>query len=181
MSLNVAASHAYFKNLKCAYTGLPITVRAVSHGNSQALFFSPDAFDPTIFRGSSKDLFALLGTRGGVRGAARNGAELVCPYTGAQMTVKEVTGLGYQALGGFSPTTPCNDPVEFARALMTRGGKVPAKAPKPTPAPKMAKISPVENGESGPETPMALAHDVVDRLVHKVAKPIKVSMSTKGA
>ena len=177
MSLNVSASQVYFKNLKCAYTGQPMSVKAISRGSAPAMFFSPDAFDPTFFRDTSQELFAMLGTRDGVRGAARNGGELVCPYTGNQMTINHAAGLGFQALGGFSPSTPVADPVAYARAVMSRKGKVSPKAPKAQPPPKVAARAPVEKGEPAPTTSIDLARETADRLVHMTAKPVTVSMA----
>ena len=135
MALNVPASQKFLKSLKCAYTGKTVEVRAISSGDRPPLYFSPDAFDPTDLHKSSESLFAALGTRDGVQGAARDGAEFVCPYTGAKMSVKPIPGFGHQAVGGFSPSTPVADPVAFARAMLMRGGVVPKSAPKPTPPP----------------------------------------------
>ena len=144
MSLNVPASQAYMKNLRCAYTGKPVSVLAISSGDRPVLYFSPDAFDPLGFLPTSEELFAALGVRGGIIGAARNGAELKCPYTGAEMAINFVKGFGYQAVGGFCPSDPDADPVAFARSMMMRDGKVPKSAPKHAPPPKARSLEVTE-------------------------------------
>lgn len=180
MSLIVPASQSFLKTLKCAYTGEPVTVLAVSNGRSPVMFFSPDAYDPTAFHPASTELFSNLGRRNGVAGACGGGRELICPYTGASMTIEEVKGLGYRAVGGFSPSTPMADPVEFARAMLTRNGKVPSKAPKQTPKPKVTGIAPVERGSIDQVSSVDLARETADKLLHKTAKPITVSMSVSA-
>lgn len=132
MPLNEISPDRIFRGLKCAYTGKPVTVRVVAAGKSMPVYFSPDAFDPmTESFPSSEALFAALSQRGGVAGAASGGNELVCPYTGAKMTVVKTTA-GFSASGGFSPAKPLSDKVAFARAMRARGGVVPDDAPKPS-------------------------------------------------
>ena len=165
MPLNVPARQRCLRNLKCAYTGREIEVRMFEDPAGRAWFFSPDAYDPA--RDPSPDsvaLFSALSCRDGIRGAARNGAELVCPYTGARMRpVHDATG--YYATGGFSPSTPVRGPEAFARLMLTRGGTVPADAPKIPAAPVSIAARPVEEvevPESGRDL-TALADDVADR------------------
>jgi hypothetical protein len=148
MPLNVPASQTYLRNLKCAYTGKPIKVLMVSAGEAPPRYFSPDAFDPSDVFETSAELFAQLGTRDGIRGAAKNGAELVCPYTGEQMSVQKVPACGFQAVGGFHPMAPMDDPIEFARAMMTRNGVAPKDAPKKSPPPKASLRTEAETDES---------------------------------
>ena len=144
MSLNVTASQAFLKGLRDAYTGKLITVTAISAGDRSPLYFSSDAFDPANFLPTPEALFAALGTRGSIIGAARNGRELVCPYTGQGMSVEAVKGFGYRAIGGFSPSEPKADPVDFARACLMRDGKVPKKAPRHPPAVKARVVIEIE-------------------------------------
>ena len=131
MPLNEISPDRIFRGLKCAYTGRPVTVRVVAAGKGMPVYFSPDAFDPmTDSFPSSEALFAALSQRGGVTGAASGGNELVCPYTGAHMTIVR-TPAGFSASGGFSPAKPLADKVAFARAMLTRGGVLPESAPQP--------------------------------------------------
>ena len=148
MSLNVPATQIYLRHLKCAYTGKPVQVRMVSVGEAPPQYFSPDAFDPSDVFETSAELFAQLGTRDGVRGAAKGGAELVCPYTGVQMTVQKVPPCGFHAVGGFHPMHPMTDPIEFARAMLMRNGVVPKDAPKKTPPPKASLRTEAEADEN---------------------------------
>ena len=129
MPINVTAKQPYLRKLVCAYTGKPIEVKMVSFGGRDPVYFSWDAYDPGAFVSSSAELFRALGTRNGVEGAARNGKELVCPYTGAPMTVERREGLGFRAVGGFRPSEPQTDPALYARCVMSRGGVVPPGAP----------------------------------------------------
>lgn len=130
MPLNEISPDRIFRGLKCAYTGKPVAVRVVAAGKGMPVYFSPDAFDPmTDSFPSSEALFAALSQRGGITGAASGGNELVCPYTGAHMTVVRTAG-GFSASGGFSPAKPMSDKVAFATAMLTRGGVAPDTAPK---------------------------------------------------
>ena len=130
MPLNEISPDRIFRGLKCAYTGKPVTVRVVAAGKGMPVYFSPDAFDPMMESfPSSEELFAALSQRNGVSGAASGGNELMCPYTGARMTVVR-TVCGFSASGGFSPSKPVADKTAFARAMLTRGGVVPDAAPK---------------------------------------------------
>lgn len=165
MPLNVPARQRCLRNLKCAYTGREIEVRMFEDPSGRAWFFSPDAYDPA--RDAVPDsvaLFSALSCRDGIRGAARNGAELVCPYTGARMHPVH-DAAGYYATGGFSPSTPVRRPEAFARLMLTRNGVVPADAPKLPAVPVSVTARPVEETEV-PESERdltALADDVADR------------------
>lgn len=178
MSLNVPASQAFLKNLRCAYTGKPVSVLMVSAGDRPPLYFSPDALDPSEFRGTPEELFAALGARNGVRGAARNGRELKCPYTGAEMYVESVKGFGFRAVGGFCPSEPVPDPVDFARAMLARGGKVPKGAPQHAPPPR-AKA----REESEPAAPAPSlgekAFESAEKTLRNLA-PAKTTVTVQG-
>lgn len=178
MSLNVPATQAYFRHLRCAYTGKPITVLAISAGDRPPLYFSPDAFDPSEFHKTPEELFAALGTRDGIVNAARNGKELQCPYTGNEMTIDFVKGFGYRAVGGFCPSEPLVDPVKFARALLMRGGKVPKGAPKPTPAPRARVIEETEPAAPKPSLSDAAAAKAENML--RDLAPRKVTVPVRG-
>jgi hypothetical protein len=178
MSLNVPATQAYFRNLRCAYTGKPVTVLAVSAGHTSPIYFSPDAFDPSEFYQKPEDLFAALSIRDGVVNAARHGKELVCPYTGAEMTINFVKGFGYQAIGGFCPSEPDTDPVIFARSMMMRGGKVPKDAPKHAPPPKARSLEVTEPAAPKP----TLSDDVAakaENILRDLA-PKKTTVPVRG-
>lgn len=122
MSLNAEATNRFFKGLKCPYTGKKITVRVVAHGKHKPMYFSPDAYDPTMPHGSIKELLEKTSTRNGIIGYLPPGKERVCAYTGNALTLAE-TGSMFSFTGGFSPRTPNADPLAFARMLWTRNGK----------------------------------------------------------
>jgi hypothetical protein len=178
MSLNVPATQVYFRNLLCAYTGKPVSVLAISSGDRAPLYFSPDAFDPSFFVSTPEELFAALGTRDGVAGAARHGAELKCPYTGAEMTLNYVKGFGYQAVGGFRPSEPLSDPVAFARSMLMRNGKVPKSAPKHTPPPKARALEVAE-----PPAPKPRLSDEAAAKAENILRdlaPTKTTVTVQG-
>ena len=184
MSVNVVAKIPMLKRLSCAYTGVPAEVRVVSHRGAEPLYFSPTAFDPSEFQDSAEALFQKLSMRDGVQGAAAGGAELVCPYTGARMTVEDVPGFGVRAKGGFSPSQPVASPALFARLMMTRGGVVPEGAPEYVPVRVAARDlvdGPEERPDPSPVTEAA-AREMAERLLHgrdgKVTVPVQ---GRKGA
>lgn len=178
MSLNVKANFPFFKNLKCAYTGNPVEVRMVSAKARPPVYFSPDAFDPGEFVPTSQQLFALLGFRDGVDGAASGTARLVCPYTGAEMTIEHVPGLGYHAIGGFRPSIPMSDPAAFAKAMLRRRGEAPADAPE------SARVQAVEREDTSPEEgPAQVSRDLALEHAESVLKdklPVKTSVVVPG-
>lgn len=178
MALNVPASQAFLKNLKCAYTGKPVTVQMVASEAQRALYFSPDAFDPSDFHETPEGLFAGLGTRDGVRGAARNGSELICPYTGETMTVVYSKGFGYRASGGFRPGALRQDPIDFARGMLMRNGVVPAGAPKHAPPPRITPRDETEPAEAKPSLSGGAA-EAADKVLRDLAPP-KVSVTVRG-
>lgn len=145
MSINIVVDDTVFKGLRDPYTDQPITVRVVAGRSGPPLFFSPDAFDPTVPETSPVDLFKKLSTRRGVIGVAREDAALICPYTGEVLTVRSTeTGLAYVE-GGFSPSTPVPNRMDFARAIWMRGGEIPEELRGAT-RPRVAarRIEPVE-------------------------------------
>lgn len=146
MSLNVEMKAPYMAKLVCAYTGKPAKVRMVSVGDCPPIYFASAAYDPSAYVQTAAELLKALGTRNGVDGAARNGAELVCPYTGVRMSIEKVEGLGFHAVGGFNPAAACTDPQKFAAAMLMRGG-VPAKN-----APAALRVS--ASREDGPPETM---------------------------
>jgi hypothetical protein len=178
MSLNVPASQAYFRNLRCAYTGKPVSVLAVSTGNTSPIYFSPDAFDPSNFVPTPEELFVSLGTRGGIVNAARNGGELKCPYTGAEMSINYIKGFGYQAIGGFCPSEPVSDPVTFARSMLMREGKVPKDAPKHAPPPKARSLEVTEPAAPKP----SLSEDAASKAegILRDLAPKKTTVPVRG-
>ena len=121
MPLNVLAENRVFKGLTCPYTGRPVSVRVIAAGRDRPMYFSPDAFDPSSVQESPVKLLELAGTRNGIAGALTNGNELICPYTGNRMSIRQVPG-GYCLKGGFSPSSPQHDLYKFASDMRMRGG-----------------------------------------------------------
>lgn len=120
MPLNEIATQSCFRGLTCPYTGRKVTVRVVA-GAGQPMFFSPDAFDPSMPVGSAAELMRLVGMRDGVMGALPPGGETACPYTGRQMTLRSGRA-GFWFDGGFSPGRPVEGAARFAALMRTRGG-----------------------------------------------------------
>jgi hypothetical protein len=129
MAINAIMKDTYLKNLKCAYTGASVQVRMTGLTGKNPIYFVEGAFDPGECVKDAVTLLRLLGTREGVMGIAREGKELVCPYTGEVMRL-EKTAMGYHAVGGYRPQLPVHDPFLLARQMMTRDGVVPPNAPK---------------------------------------------------
>lgn len=180
MSLNIEPKIPYLRKLVCAYTGKPAAVRMVSDRGAEPLFFSPDAFDPGSWVADSVELFRLLGTRDGIVGAARNGRELTCPYTGAKMTVERHPSLGVRASGGFRPGKPVQDPAAFARAMMSRNGKVPEGAPGSRPAMSAARREDTYEEVDAPTVSADAAMTEAENILKdKVA--VKTSVTVPGA
>ena len=123
MPLNEIATQSCFRGLVCPYTGKKVTVRVVA-GAGLPMFFSPDAFDPSMPMESAEELMRLVGMRGGMMGALAPGKETVCPYTGKQMTFRSGRA-GFWFDGGFSPSRPVEGAARFAALMKTRGGKGP--------------------------------------------------------
>jgi hypothetical protein len=168
MSLNVPASQSFLKHLRCAYTGKAVTVRVVSSADRAPLYFSPDAWDPLDFVGSSEELFAMAGTRDGIRGAVKDGAELMCPYTARMMRI-EKTSMGYHLVGGFSPGSPMTDPVEFARCMSMRHGLLPPTAPHAVLV-RATKVERVDREVAPPAVTEQAAEKLVERIVTRGRK-----------
>ncbi|MFA7120814.1 MAG: hypothetical protein WC277_05000 [Bacilli bacterium] len=120
MPLNEIATQSCFRGLTCPYTGRKVTVRVVA-GAGQPMFFSPDAFDPSMPVESAAELMRLVGMREGVMGALPPGGESACPYTGRQMTLRSGRA-GFWFDGGFSPGRPVEGAARFAALMRTRGG-----------------------------------------------------------
>lgn len=131
MPINAEMKEPYLRKLKCAYTGAAVTVRMSGTKAAARLFFVTGAVDPGEWRKSAEELMVILGTREGVVGAARDGAELLCPYTGKKMAIERSKEFGFRAIGGYRPTQPVTDPFKLAADMMTRGGVTPKNAPKP--------------------------------------------------
>jgi hypothetical protein len=172
MALNIVANIPYLRKLVCAYTGKPVKVHAVSDGQHDPLYFSSDAFDPGTFVNSSEKLFKMLGTRMGVEGAASGGAELTCPYTGNRMTISHTPGIGFRAVGGFRPASPMKHPADFARAMMSEMGKVPADAPEAS-VTRVAASRREDNSEEAP--PPIISMDDARGMAEDILKPSHVA------
>ena len=176
MALNIEPKIPYLRKLVCAYTGEPVTVRMVSDRGGAPLYFSPDAFDPGSWVKDSVELFKKLGMRDGVDGAARNGRQLVCPYTGAKMSVENHPSLGVRASGGFRPGKPVANPVDFARAMMSRGGKVPSGAPAARAAVGASRREDASEGVDAPRVSKDLALAEAESIL-KDKLPVKTSVT----
>lgn len=176
MHLNTVATNKFFHGLVCPYTGKKISVRVVAHGRRKPMYFSPDAFDPSIACDSAEALLQKAGTRNGIIGAVQ-GDKLTCPYTGNKLTLVKI-GDSFSLDGGFRPSALHDEATEFGRMLWTRNGKftgqeimfskvnviVMEREPVETdPAAKTDEIS----GE---------AMDAVGELAHSLVKPVSVSV-----
>jgi len=131
MAINAIMKDKYLRELKCAYTGKTVQVRMTGIEGGKPLYFVEGAFDPGDWIKTSKELMKAIGTRDGIEGAVRDGAEFNCPYTGARMSIERHPDLGYRTLHGFRPSIPVGDPFLVARNMMTRDGVAPKNAPKP--------------------------------------------------
>ena len=179
MAFNAAADNPYFRDLVCAYTDRPLTVRVAAAGGRPPVFFSPDAFDPGERCKDLEDLIDRLGTRRGIIGALSGPAALVCPYTGARMSVKKDT-LGFYAEGGFHPRHAVPDPAELARGLMMRGGRLPEGAPQLRARVTARSLEEAEAPlKDTSDAPTDEALEVASR-VHAETAPKKVSVTVPG-
>ena len=120
-SINEVATQKVFKDLTCAYTGKKVTVRVVAAGGSRPLFFSPDAFDPSLPADSLPELLRKASRRNGVEGAVSDENVLKCPYTGAPMSILKDAS-GFSLTGGFRPSCPDPDASRFAYNMTLRNG-----------------------------------------------------------
>ena len=123
MPLNEIATQSCFRGLVCPYTGKKVAVRVVA-GAGLPMFFSPDAFDPSMPMDSAEELMRLVGMRDGMMGALPPGRETVCPYSGKQMTLRSGKA-GFWFDGGFSPSRLVEGAARFAALMKTRDGKGP--------------------------------------------------------
>lgn len=184
MPLNETAQNKCFQGLTCAYTGKPITVRVIAAGRDMPRYFSPDAFDPTDVQASSVKLMELAGTRNGIMGAMTGGNELICPYTGAKMSIVALNEGGYCLKGGFSPSSPMLDPVAFARAMRTRGGVPPADAPESRPDVSFPSAKPdirSYDSSKSPDYALEYAENVLKPIIPKrVAVQVTRRVPKKG-
>jgi hypothetical protein len=130
-------------------------------------YFSPDAFDPADVQASSVKLMEAAGTRNGIMGAATNGNELTCPYTGRRMTITAMPDGGYRLTGGFSPSTPQKDPLAFARSMRMRGGVSPDGEPEARPEVSFPEAKPEVREYDSSKSP-----DYALEYAEKVLKPI---------
>lgn len=150
MSLNEVAKQRVFNGLTDPYTGKPVTVRVIAGGGDMPMFFSPDAFDPSVPVPTVKELLEKAGTRNGVSGALSGGAELTCPYTGNRMYIS--TGPDGACLkGGFRPSRPVRGAAEFNFAMRMRDGKSDAEAPEPVSVSLTQPQVPVTSGSDEPK------------------------------
>lgn len=131
MPIHTEMKDPYLRKLKCAYTGKPVKVMMSGTKSASQLYFVDGAADPADWYPTSRELFKILGSRDGVENAARDGAELFCPYTNVRMSIERHPKFGFRALNGYRPTVPVRDPFLLAAKMMTRKGVTPKEAPKP--------------------------------------------------
>lgn len=172
MSLNAIATNRFFKGLKCPYTGKPVTVRVVAHGSHTPMYFSPDAYDPTMPHKSAADLLQKVSTRNGIIGAVAKDKERVCAYTGHEMALT-ATGNMFSFVGGFSPATLHKDPYAFARMLHTRNGVLVGKE-KDFVKPSVEATS-REPGEAAPKDVTAPSDEAQQEVEDLLKKDFKRS------
>ena len=150
MSLNEVAKQRVFNGLTDPYTGRPVTVRVIAGGSDMPMFFSPDAFDPSVPVPTVKELLEKAGTRNGVSGSMSGGAELTCPYTGNRMSIS--TGPDGACLkGGFRPSRPMRGAAEFNYAMRLRDGVSEIDAPEAVHVSMPAPDVPVSSGSDEPK------------------------------
>lgn len=122
MPINEEAAQRLFRGIRCAYTGRPVSVRVVALDGKEPMFFSPDAFDPSIPVSSLKELLLKAGTRDGVMGALADEKALVCAYTGSPMSIGKTPEGLFFLRGGFRPGCPVRGAAEFNYRMRMRGG-----------------------------------------------------------
>lgn len=149
-SINEVATQKVFQGLTCAYTGKPVTVRVVASSMTRPLFFSPDAFDPSLPLPTLKELLEKASSRNGVAGSVSGENILVCAYTGKKLKILH-DAAGFSLVGGFRPSCPSPDPAAFAHNMRSRGGVNAAPSPEPAPRITFLKEKPVVT--SGSATP----------------------------
>ena len=162
MPLNEVANQKIFKGLTDPYTGKPVTVRVVAAGADMPMFFSPDAFDPSVPVPTVKELLEKAGTRNGVSGVLSGGAELTCPYTGNRMTISSGPE-GACLKGGFRPSRPVRGAAEFNYAMRMRDGKSEIDAPEAPPAVVFVEDPPVIT--SGSDEPKDYSKEYAERVL----------------
>lgn len=176
MSLNAVATNRCFRGLTCPYTGKPITVRVVAHGKNPPMYFSPDAYDPSMPHQTVADLLQATGTRNGIIGARAEGDERVCAYTGAKLILRTV-GDTFSFTGGFRPSQLHTDPLAFATALWTRDGKFTGDAKLMEPAHFSASVvEPEEKMAPLSEGPSDEARELVEPIITNKFKSTAVSV-----
>ena len=179
MSLNEVAKQRIFNGLTDPYTGKQVTVRVIAGGSDMPMFFSPDAYDPSIPVPTVKELLEKAGTRNGVSGSLSGGAELTCPYTGNRMYIS--TGPEGACLkGGFRPSRPMRGAAEFNFAMRMRGGNSEIDAPDAPPSVVFVEDPPVVT--SGSDEPKDYSKEYAERiLAPMLPKKTVVTVPTRRA
>lgn len=166
MAINVTMKDKYLQDLKCAYTGAKVSVRMTGLTGKPPVYFVEGAFDPGEPVKEARLLLKLLGTRNGIEGMAREGAELVCPYTGETMRI-ERSPQGYYVTGGYRPQLPVHDPYLLTRNMLMRDGKVPANAPKATMVTAEARVDRTPDIEIKPVATLDQAMQEAEEILVK--------------
>lgn len=179
MPINEVATQKVFKGLTCAYTGKPVTVRVIAANGASPLFFSPDAFDPSVPMGTVKALLEAAGTRNGIMGALSSGAELTCPYSGSRMSISR-DDEGARLVGGFRPSRPVPGADMFNHLMRMRGGVATTAAPdtKGRITFNAADDTPAVKRASG--KPKDVSLEYAEEVLSPLA-PKRVSVSVPGA
>lgn len=168
MPLNEVCRERMFQGIEDPYLGKEITVRVVASGKGMPMYFSPDAFDPSLLLDSSEELFKFLSMRRGIMGVISGERMLNCPYTGQKMSPNALGGR-HHATGGFSPSTPMEDKIEFARRIMMRNGVVPEYAPVAKTRIQVKAL--VDEEKPAPDKPLLnTSTDAAEKILREVTK-----------
>jgi len=183
--MTVKCSADRFRGIVNPYTGEPVEVKMLVRERGTPLFFAPDTYSTADFFPTAAQALDMWDRVDGV-GGMKPRTSLKCAYTGEDLRVEEVPGVGFHLVGGFNPKALASDE-EFLYLATMRDGK----AARPKPAPCRVEAPPEEfthtPGEGDEELePTDEARKVAEAVVmqHKDALGLKkrtsVSASGKG-
>ena len=169
--------------LVCAYTGRPLTVMVSSSPRTGWRWFAVPLDPPspaargTYYR-TVADLMVAVGTRNGVPGCLTGEAALVCPYTGARLSIAH-SARGFYAEGGWSPFTPCTSLFRLEHFTRMRDGvPAPGTVPEPPTVHTSSREPPETLEKPRPSgKAMALADELTDRFLSESGKRVTVGPS----
>ena len=185
--MTVKCSADRFRGIVNPYTGEPVEVKMVVRAQGAPLFFAPDTYSTSDFFPTAQQAIDMWDRVDGVGGMKPRTA-MKCAYTGEDLHVEEVPGVGFHLVGGFNPKALVADE-ELLYRLTMRDGKATRPAPKAparvAPAAERAEHAPGEGDEA--LEPTDEAREVAEKVVmaHKDSLGLKsektvVSMSGKG-